>query len=308
MTAADLDSFGFDPIVGNEFVNSDTFELHLVPMDDLTDIDLGSFDALINYCGSEVKDEIQNEAHKEEEEAEEDEDDHKVQDHYMKLLASDYRRAKRAKQDRDDRASIRRNFEVLSALSHRVQMDHSIDVVDDDDLCRPSDSFRCRDSNLRTLRKATKTLQELMDMSRQLKKERREMKTKLKNQKLKTNFARKSRSQVKSMNSTKKYVIPVPGNDFHRYMNSPRNQQYVANTMYSPYAQPGQVESAHSFYRNVPMRVDHSNAQNIVAPVVYSNVQVQSKPFVRTTNFHPTTPPDRRIIDRCSKPCHVISM
>jgi len=302
MTAADLNNFGFDPIVGEDFGNPDTLELHLVPMDDLADIELGSFDDLINDCGREVTDEIQ-----EEEDQEGDQDEHKVQDHYMKLLASDYRRAMRAKQDRDDRASIRKNFEVLSALSHRVQMDHSIDVVDNDDLCRPSDSFRCRDSNLRTLRKATKTLQELMKISRQLKKEKREMKAKLKNQQIKANHTRKVKRHAKQTDSQTKYIIH--GHNFPTYVNTPRNQPFVAPTMYSPYApQIGQIESAHPFYRNVPMRIGHSNGQKVIAPAVYSNIQIPSKSYLQGTHFNPTTPHDRRIIDRCSKPCRVISM
>ena len=182
MTVEHLDSFDFDPEAEHDLGSCDDLELDLdlVPIVDLEDVQIDSIDQLVESL-----------------EEDDSEDDQKMEDHYIKLLASDFRRAKRAKQDREDRASIRKHFEVLSALSHRVQMEHSIDVSDNDDLCRPSDSFRCRDSNLRTLRKARKTLQELLDINRELKKERREAKAKLKARKTSPKHPKKTRNITK---------------------------------------------------------------------------------------------------------------
>jgi len=299
MTAADLESFGFDPIVNNDLGDPDNLGLHLVPMDELADIDLGSFDDFINEVSDEHEEQLEEEEH--------EEDDHKIQDHYIKLLASDYRRSKRAKQDRDDRASIRKNFEVLSALSHRVQMDHSIDVVDNDDLCRPSDSFRCRDSNLRTLRKATKTLQELIKISRQLKKEKREIKAKLKKQQMKAKHTRKIKRHVKRMDTEKKKFLQ--GHNVPRFFNTPRSQPFMMPPMYSPYPQQAtQLESVNPFYRNLSMRMPQSNGYKILPPSVYSNAQIPSKSFLYTSNNNIMKTHDINLIDRYIKPCHVISM
>jgi len=102
----------------------------------------------------------------------------KVENEFMESLTKDFAiGSNRAKKDRELRRQSRDLLRILSDILHQVQNDLSIEVVKDkDDDDRPSDTHRCRDSELVTLRKANKTLEALIDMNRELKKKRREAK------------------------------------------------------------------------------------------------------------------------------------
>mmetsp|Transcript_9961 Transcript_9961/g.9647 ORF Transcript_9961/g.9647 Transcript_9961/m.9647 type:complete len:235 (-) Transcript_9961:84-788(-) len=136
-----------------------------------------------------------------------------IQQHYIQMLANDFVRGKRAKKDRELRMKSRKLFEILSSLLHRIQLDHSISVDDDDtDDERPSDSNRCRDSDLRTLRKANQTLLALIDVSRDLKKKKRELKARKKRIQMKSKKTKVLSDQaivVKDLNQHTQYPLQV---------------------------------------------------------------------------------------------------
>jgi len=295
MTVEHLDSFNFDPEAGPDLGNSEDLDLDLdldlVPIVDLEEVQISSIDQLVDTL-----------------EEDDSEDDQKMEDHYIKLLASDFRRAKRAKQDREDRASIRKHFEVLSALSARVQIEHSIDVADNDDLCRPSDSFRCRDSNLRTLRKARKTLQELLDINRELKKERREVKDKLKVRKTSAKHPKKTRNTTKP-STPKKQLYPEPNYGFNNMYNSHYPvpspcQQYpptpIGRVGSLPYPMTKNYPLPSKMYLNTPSKI-HPQAtySSYITPTKSLHNLADSSNGVNCLSV------TRR---DTVKPCHVISM
>lgn len=100
-----------------------------------------------------------------------------VQKDYAEILASCFReeRSKRAKRDKSLRCKSRKLFDILSSLLNRVQNELPIEISKDCD-GRPCDTNRCRDSDLRTLRKTNKTLEALIEFSREIKKKKNEVK------------------------------------------------------------------------------------------------------------------------------------
>ena len=100
-----------------------------------------------------------------------------VQNDYAEILASCFReeRSKRAKRDKSLRSKSRKLFDILSSLLNRVQTELPIESLKDYD-GRPCDTNRCRDSDLRTLRKTNKTLEALIEFSREIKEKKREVK------------------------------------------------------------------------------------------------------------------------------------
>jgi multidrug efflux pump subunit AcrB len=168
-----------------------------------------------------------------------------MQQHYIKMLATDFVRGKRASKDRELRSKSRKLFEILSGLLHRIQVDHSISLSDDgsnDD--RPSDSNRCRDSDLRTLRKANQTLLALLDVSRELKKKKMELKSKKRRQHSKIKKSKISNREVvsKDVSQVTQYLlnqyIPPQPQTYHQTYAMPNGMIYQQPVMYNTSAEP----------------------------------------------------------------------
>ena len=100
-----------------------------------------------------------------------------IQNDYAGIFASCFRkeRSERAKKDKSLRCKTRKLFDILSSLLNRIQVELPIEISKDCD-DRPYDTNRCRDSDLRTLRKTNKTLEALIEVSRELKKKKKEVK------------------------------------------------------------------------------------------------------------------------------------
>jgi len=164
----------------------------------------------------------------------------KLENDFIDVLTKDSAKSsERAKKDRELRKQSRQLFKILSDLLHRVQNTHSLDVEDEqDDDDHPSDTHRCRDSDLRTLRKANKTLEALIDMSRDLKKKKREAKAMKKLRDMKE----RKRKKIKRSSSVS---LQSSGDSCHREESQVSQDEHVSQkSLYnqvSPYAQPSQA-------------------------------------------------------------------
>jgi len=78
------------------------------------------------------------------------------------------------------RLEERRGLDVLSNLSYRIEIDHSIKELDDIMAERKSDTHRLKSSQITILRRTVHTVNELLNLSRQLKQERRRLKKQVK--------------------------------------------------------------------------------------------------------------------------------
>ena len=161
-----------------------------------------------------------------------------IQNHYMEMLANDFAKGSdRAKKDRELRSKSRKLFQILSDLLHRVQSEHSIEIVDDsNDEDRPSDTNRCRDSDLRTLRKANKTLIELLEVSRDLKKKKREVKAMKKMRDMKARKGKKIRRVSSFCSQSSKDSIV--SNETQTTADTYYTQDSQYSNMHTPYVIP----------------------------------------------------------------------
>lgn len=78
------------------------------------------------------------------------------------------------------RLEERKGMDVLSNLSYRIEIDHSIKELDDIMTERKSDTHRLKSSQITVLRRTIHTVKELLNLSRDLKEEKRKLKEQVK--------------------------------------------------------------------------------------------------------------------------------
>mmetsp|Transcript_22434 Transcript_22434/g.21572 ORF Transcript_22434/g.21572 Transcript_22434/m.21572 type:complete len:219 (-) Transcript_22434:329-985(-) len=78
------------------------------------------------------------------------------------------------------RLEERKGMDVLSNLSYRIEIDHSIKELDDIMTERKSDTHRLKSSQITVLRRTIHTVKELLNLSRELKAETRKLKEQVK--------------------------------------------------------------------------------------------------------------------------------
>lgn len=110
---------------------------------------------------------------------ESDHEDH-IHQHYIQMFMHDYMNDQRAKKDKEFRQKTRKMFSILSQVMDRVHSDPLIDASNAINIELVPDTNRGRDSDLRTLQNANKLLQSLLEKSRELKRERANLRKDLK--------------------------------------------------------------------------------------------------------------------------------
>lgn len=103
------------------------------------------------------------------------------------------------------RLEERKGMDVLSNLSYRIEIDHSIKELDDIMSERKSDTHRLKSSQITILRRTIHTVKELLSLSRDLKEEKRKLKEQVKQSEMESLEQTSAGSNLNQMMTTGVY-------------------------------------------------------------------------------------------------------